>query len=491
MTDGLDIILVDLAHDLQESRSKAEANLQESQATAGRIDELEDRINRLTEKFPEEALDTEGSHSGEDTSHRQRLRRVPEEVRKVPEGEGSRENSKPWDELQHEATQRLVERGLTPGEASVDDVVDPAVRRQIENWYGGDFQLRADLDSYDIWAAVLAGTVAAVVDFFLVKIPDDHMYLGEHYQEGSPLTKWLQSKNDSDQHWIAQFAKRLEGKHKTSFDDVRPIMEEDLIEGFYPKTHRLQTFGHDPLLGLIIGTIDVMRGGMTAIARDGIPVLLSGDDVPGGLRPPVLNPLKAFWTTLMHMVSDVTTKMGLQPPGFTLLQAFDIGSFGENDRTIGELARFMYLKGYDARHFLTMSTSVAAAEVVLRGYYFMRRHFDEEYDAAVCYAADVVGEDEWRFNKHPRFMGMKLTAHTISAAMNAGKVAFYAGNPLAINYPQWLSFIRDALRFTMMKAQRPGEVIRGYAYANARLLEKGWEDTNVSDPAFPDLVISN
>jgi hypothetical protein len=202
-------------------------------------------------------------------------------------------------------------------------------------------------------------------------------------------------------------------------------MENDLVEGFHPRTHRLQTFGHDPLLGLVIGTIDVMRGGMTAISRDGIPVLLDGDEVPGGLRPPVANIFKAFGTTVLHMLSDATTKMGLQPPGFTLLQAFDVRSLLNEERTVGELARFMYLKGYDSRHFLTMSTSVAAAEVVLRGYYFLRRHFDEEYDAEFCYTAEVAGEKSWRFNRHPRFVGMKLAAPTIGAAMNAGKVAIH------------------------------------------------------------------
>jgi hypothetical protein len=484
MRDGLDIVFVDVDRDLRDAKSQVESDLQKAGATSERLDDVDERIRRLADQLPEEALDAGEERSAEDVPPQKRMRLVSD-------GEDSPERSKTWGELQREATARLVKQGINPSAVSIDDVLDAATCQRIEERYGGNFQLQADLDAYDVWAAVAAGTVAAVVDFFLVKIPQDHLYLDKYPQEGSPLTKWLQGKNDSEQHWIAQFAKRLESDYKTSFDGVRPIMEEDLVEGFYPKTHRLQTFGHDPLLGLIIGTIDVMRGGMTAISRDGIPVLLSGEDVPGGLRPPVLNALKAFWTTLMHMVSDVTTKMGLQPPGFTMLQAFDVGSFGENDRTIGELARFMYLKGYDSRHFLTMSTSVAAAEVVLRGYYFMRRRFDDEYEAEVTYAAEVAGESSWRFDKHPRFMGMKLTAHAIGAAMNAGKVAFYVGNPLAINYAQWLSFTRDALRFAKMKTKSPSEVIRGHALANARALEEGWNSIDVSDPEFPELVISS
>ena len=86
-------------------------------------------------------------------------------------------------------------------------------------------------------------------------------------------------------------------------------------------------------------------------------------------------------------------------------------------------------------------------------------------------------------------MGMKLTAHTIGAAMNAGKVAIHQGNPLAVNYTQWLSFARDAVRFAGLKTQKPGEVVRGHVYANARRLEEGWDDIDVGHPDFPDLVV--
>ena len=483
MKDGLDIVLTDLDRDFQEQHSRVQSDIEDAQSVSDRLDRLEEQMDQITERLPDKALDQQGTDSsGDEISIDKRL-----PFYKI---NGKRVNtSKSWDEIRREAEERLRDRGVNLSDASVDDVLDEETCQRIEERYSGDFRLHADLDRYDVWAAVAAGTVAALVDFFIVKIPQDHLYKGEYSQEGSPLTKWLQSKDDPDQHWLAGLAQRLEEDNKTSFDAVGPIMENDLVEGFHPRTHRLQTFGHDPLLGLVIGTIDVMRGGMTAISRDGIPMLLGGDDVPGGLRPPVANIFKAFGTTVLHMLSDATTEMGIQPPGFTLLQAFDVQAPLNDERTVGELARFMYLKGYDSRHFLTMSTSVAAAEVVLRGYYFLRRHFDEGYDAEVCYTAEVAGEKSWRFNRHPRFMGMKLTAHTIGAAMNAGKVAIHQGNPLAVNYTQWLSFARDAVRFAGLKTQKPGEVVRGHVYANARRLEEGWDDIDVSHPDFPDLVV--
>jgi len=487
MVDGLEIVLMDVDRDLQEQRSRVDSDIEKAQSVSDRLDRLEEKVDQIADLLPDGSQKQQPPSNKNDTDSKDAASVDTSLPLYTINGERT-ERSKSWDEIRREAEDRLLDQSVNPASASFDDVLDDETCQRIEDRYGGDFRLHADLDCYDVWAAVAAGTVAALVDFFIVKIPQDHLYKGEYAQEGSPLTRWLQSKDDPGQHWIAGLAKRLED-NKTSFDAVGPIMEDDLVDGFHPKTHRLQTFGHDPLLGLVIGTIDVMRGGMTAISRDGIPMLLGGDDVAGGLRPPVANIFKAFGTTVLHMLSDATTAMGLQPPGFTLLQSFDVEAPLNDERTIGELARFMYLKGYDSRHFLTMSTSVAAAEVVLRGYYFLRRHFDDEYDAEVCYTAEVAGEKSWRFNRHPRFMGMKLTAHTIGAAMNAAKVTVYQGNPLAVNYTQWLSFVRDAIRFAGVKTKKPGEVVRGHAQANARRLEEGWDAIDVGHPDFPDLVV--
>lgn len=483
MDESLDIILADLAYDLTDAREETTANSQAREQTSARLDAVEERLELLAQQLPANAQDSTATRAKDKTSSPLRL------VSSSATNRSDATNTTTWEALQQAAEQRLKERGLDAESASIDGILDDDVRLRIEQQYSGEFQLQANLDRYDVAASIAAGIAAALVDFIGVRIPQDHTYLGTHEQSGSPVTKWMQSKTDPDKHWIARIAKRLEDQHKVSFDAVRKVTDKDLVNGFHIRSHRFQTPGHDPLLGLLFGTIDVMRGGLTAISRDGIPVLISGADVAGGLRPPVANAFLAFWKTLMHLASDFPTKMGLPAPGFTMLPAFDIGSFGAKDRTIGELARFMYLKGYDSRHFLTMSTSVAAAEIILRGYYFMRRHFDQAYDAEIRYAAEVAGEKSWRYNRHPKFMGMKVIAHAIGAAANAGKIASYGGNPLAVNYVQWLSFIKDALRFIKLKARSPSEVIQGYAYANARILDQGWEDSLFDDPDFPELKL--
>jgi hypothetical protein len=249
-----------------------------------------------------------------------------------------------------------------------------------------------------------------------------------------------------------------------------------------PWSHRLHSLGHDPLVGLVVGTIDIMRGGLTAISREGTVVILDGTGVGQ------YDPFIAFAWQIMHLFSDAFTKMGLPAPGWSLLQLFQVGSFGEKERTVADLARFMYLKGYDSRHFLTMSTSVAAAEVVLRGYFWIRRWLDEAYADDVAHEAAAAGAE--KTGEHPRFQTMALAAHATAAAANAGKVAIYSGNPLAINYAQWLRFLQATFAWMRTRLRSPSDVIRDHALANLRALEQGWEAIDASEPSFPTMFVN-
>jgi hypothetical protein len=263
---------------------------------------------------------------------------------------------------------------------------------------------------------------------------------------------------------------------KTSFDAVKV---DAPISGFGRRTHRLQTWGHDPLLGLLIGTIDIMRGGLSAIGKDGKFV-----NVPG-LAAPVSNPLEALCIELGHLLSDGTTKMGLPPPGWTFTQTLQFDSIGEKHRTVADIARFMYLNGYDSRHFLTMSTSVAAAEIILRSYFPLRRRLDPEYEKLVSTETAYRGHDE--ISHHVRFTSMATIAHGVACACNAGKIAIFGSNPLAINYAQWLRFVQSLIAWQQTKFQNPTVALRRAIEAQMDYLEVRWP-TELIDDSFPTLI---
>jgi|LSQX01.1.fsa_nt_gb hypothetical protein len=377
-----------------------------------------------------------------------------------------------WGTLVDRARDRLLERGIAPDACVLDDLLDPEEVQRIEGRFAGGFSLKTRLDMYDVGGIVAAGMVGALVDFLIVRIPHDVVYLGQHTQVGSPLTKWLRSLNVPENNWLAQH-------FRTSYDEVSNVAGH--IPGFGPRTHRLQTFGHDPLVGLVIGTIDIMRGGLTGISTDGVVIPLTGTGLPN------YNPLAAFVWQIMHLLSDGFTKMGLPAPGWSLLQLFRFGSFGERDRTVADLARFMYLKGYDSRHFLTMSTSVAATEVMLRGYFALRQKLDPEYGQLASREAEIVGSE--RISDHPRFQTLALGAHGVATAANAGKVAIYAGNPLSINYAQWLRFVSALFQWMKGGLRSPSEVLEGTARANWKELETGWPEIDAHCSDFPSLTV--
>ena len=203
------------------------------------------------------------------------------------------------------------------------------------------------------------------------------------------------------------------------------------IPGMTGRSHRFQSLGHDPALGFIFGVLDIMRGTITGFSYDS----LLGDHTY--LKGQCYNYIKdqgpklieAILIQIKHLFSDLATPMGLPAPFMTALQSINIGRFGDKNRSVGQLARWMYLNGYDFRHFLSSGITPAVVEIFLRAY-IMIRHYSEHGKMPFWVAAN------------PKYRNMLLFSHSIAAAGNIGKIALYHGNPLAINYAQWLTLTR-------------------------------------------------
>ncbi len=84
------------------------------------------------------------------------------------------------------------------------------------------------------------------------------------------------------------------------------------MDGLRPKVHRLMSPGHDPVLGFIFGVTDIMKGTGTYIDKNGDWVRLATSMSPEGLTT-------AFLKVFLHLLSDMGTSAGIQPPFFTLL----------------------------------------------------------------------------------------------------------------------------------------------------------------------------
>ena len=261
-------------------------------------------------------------------------------------------------------------------------------------------------DKWDYIFVGLAGIVAALTDIFIVAIPKDMtagVYKG---QKGSSLTKWLQSLRlpEGLQSWLEDVA-------KVPYDNTGG------------STHRIDTFGHDPIIGLIFGVIDIIRGTSTSI-KDGIIFI---EKVGVGT-----DPLEAIVKQFLHLCSDVCTIKGLPFPFASIFELLNVGSFKRPNgktATISQLTKWMYYFGYDLRHFTTMSITPASIEIILRMYIMIRQFVEND---------DIV----FMVGGNPKYRSMLLSSHSIACAANVGKVYLRQGNPLAINYAEWLALIR-------------------------------------------------
>lgn len=447
--DGLDVSLTWQGLAYEELRDRSQKQLAAATDTSRDIDRLDERLRAF-------GFDLEG-----DT--------LTPSPRAAVRGQGAGAASRDWAELVAHAEQRLAARGIDPDGIDIDALLDEAESRRIEQGMLGGFKVRSSLDSGDILAAVAAGVVAALADVFIVWIPRDASWDGE-VQKGSALTQAMRSYAIENDNWMARYA-------KASFDGVSAYSEH--IAGFGGTTHRVQTFGHDPLIGLVYGTIDIMRGTITATSKMGEVVALDTNVSPVASLP------AAFATQLVHLLSDLPTRTGLPLPGWTALLSVNAGSFGPKEQTIGEIARVMYLRGFDTWHFLTMASSVAAAELILRGYWGLRGQLDEAWLETT--RAEAVQTSGARVGDHPRFQTMSLIAHGIAAGSNAGKIVLYHGNPVALNYTQWLWFARSFTRWYGARLANPTDLLLRRASANARALDEAWPLVDAEDDGFPTI----
>jgi len=330
-------------------------------------------------------------------------------------------DSKNWDDLVNESFVYCLENKIDPA-LPYDALLTEEDLEQIKK------EKYKNLYKWDRWDYVFvgaAGILASLSDFFLVKLPKDIKYNG-YSQKGSPITKFLKEKINSQDtnNWFSEFAQKMEEYAKVPYDTVA-----NGLKGMGGRSHRFQTFGHDPVLGFIFGILDIMKGTLTGFSYDSLTQkhIFSVKNLPGEHN---VNLIEAFLLQIGHLISDVGTKMGVQPPFFTLFQGINIKSpFSPKNRTIGEIARWMYLNGYDLRHFITMGITPGIIEMVLRAY-IMIRHYKENGELKFILASNV------------KYRSMLLSAHSIAAAGNVGKIILHSGNPLAINYAEWLALLR-------------------------------------------------
>ncbi len=285
----------------------------------------------------------------------------------------------------------------------------------------------------DYIVAALTGGLAAIIDVFLVKIPKDTVVVrnGEGiFQEGSSLTGMLRGigidENGKASKWVTVLEKWFKVPYDKSIDSD--------IAGLMPKTHRLHSLAHDPsIAGLVWGIKDIVAGTFTCIDKNGCLV------VEKVAEANFMNLFTAPILWLGHILSDVFTRMGIPIPGWSNLQLLQFGSLGEKQRTIAEVARYMYLEGYDLRHLVSMSSTNAVIELIMRLYYHLV--CKKRPDEFVLTAEKEYVEVKNKIKLH----NMLFVSYSVASCGNIAKIIAYQGNPTAFNLPLWLGMIKESI----------------------------------------------
>jgi hypothetical protein len=303
------------------------------------------------------------------------------------------------------------------------------------------------------WTVVLvAGALATLLDVILVRIPQDSTFGGKEYP-GSPLTKWLQDK-DRAQDIHARFFKRFEKLARVPYDASTTWATGGRVSGMSSYTHRLQSLGHDPALGFLYGVADLMHATGTYIDKAGQLVQIPATDYD-----PV-DLITALITQVRHLLSDVYTPAGLQPPLFSLLQLGQVGSpFALDPSGVKvpwtDVARYMYKNGYDLRHFFTMGTTPGVVSAIIRGYWLLK-----------SYATG--GTAAQRKLEHAKLASMLLLGHSIATSGTLLKTGLVFGmNPAALNYNQILAMAPATIAWFKEAIARDHRI--------DETLEKEWE----------------
>lgn len=318
----------------------------------------------------------------------------------------------------------------------------------------------------DYIVAALSGGLAAIIDIFLVKIPKDAVIVrnGESiFQKGGSLTGMLRGigidENGKASKWITVLEKWFKVPYDKSIDP-------DII-GLMPKTHRLHSLAHDPsIAGLIWGIKDIVAGTFTCIDKNGCLIVekVAEADFMNLFTAPIL------W--LGHLLSDVFTRMGIPIPGWNYLQLLQFGTFGEKQRTIAEVARYMYLEGYDLRHLASMSSTNAVIELIVRLYYHLA--CKKRPDEFVLTAEKEYVEVKNKIKLH----NMLFVSYSVASFGNIAKICAYQGNPTAFNLPLWLGMIKESI--TQVRILNRNSKNHEQAIENRHIIDENFDSLSFS-----------
>ena len=352
------------------------------------------------------------------------------------------------------------------------DIYDVATKEEVEeanrllSSYYQEFSNQYRLDKYDYVISGIIGSLAALMDYFLVTTVS-----GKEVTSGK-------LKSCTENFWNTILSedkiKFLEEKYKVTYDislNTSKISQEVL--GLCPRYHRFQSLGHDPIIGFVFGVSDLMKGQLTAIDANGRLIIQSVKEAE------TKGFIESIITVFGHFLSDVGTKsktgkiLSVPAPFTPLLQLIQYGSIEYKGRsyTVADLSKKMYSDGYNFNHFIGMSLPVMLIEILTRLSFVLKENFFLKQDVQI--------------KGNPKLNIMLCIANGILFAENVGKLAI-TKNPFAINYVSWISMAKYGFKTLKWSSydKEMGEISYAQQYIDLR-----WKYLEQSSKLFDEDLV--
>lgn len=339
---------------------------------------------------------------------------------------------------------------LYPGRVSIDDILDrdDLDRAEVKlNSRVNDFNSRYSLDSWDYAIAGSCGLFASMLDLLCVKAPAKTSVQWENSIDGffndfvrRSFNKLL-PKDISD---------ALSKKYPIGSPDSSVV--SDLLGApsgtLNPRNHRLRALSHDPLLGFLFGVLDMRNGTCTTVLNGKITIFPSTKGITQG------NVFQLLGRMFGHILSDINAPsasgkrgMGLPAPFMGILRMFEDVKVSDFD--IGKQVEWLYVNGYDFRHFVVTSIPMAIMEVLLRVFYAIKQMklYKTSFSEALLDTIPV--------KMNPRFRMILALAYGTSSSVNAGKM-YITQNIMNLNYASWMGLAWNgfhALKWALVDKQ--------------------------------------
>ena len=131
-----------------------------------------------------------------------------------------------------------------PSNIAITDLLSDNEIMGVEQRIGllrNDFDLQHKLDWLDYGIAGISGTMAALVDIFLVKLPSSKGLLGSPGTEGGTLSDFF--RNHLRSKFSPQEISRLEKNNWVPYDSSTSKNLAEKVAGLGPRSHRFQSLG--------------------------------------------------------------------------------------------------------------------------------------------------------------------------------------------------------------------------------------------------------